>query len=104
MSANPFCVVVTFKVKSERVDAFRAAVLENAQLSLREEPGCSVFDVCADASGSEIFLYEIYENREAFDDHLRMPHFLAFDAKTRDWVISKSVNTYAKISERGSRA
>ena len=89
-------VVVWFQVRPESREAFRKAVLANAAASLRDEPGCRVFDVCEDAAG-EFFLYELYDSAQAFAAHLAMPHFKAFDAQCRDWVVSKKVSRYERL-------
>ena len=72
-----------------------SAIRENAAASLREEPGCHHFDVCTSPDDpTEIFLYELYDDRAAFDAHLASEHFRAFDAMTADWVADKQVHTY----------
>jgi (4S)-4-hydroxy-5-phosphonooxypentane-2,3-dione isomerase len=55
-------VIVTFKVKPAHRAEFRDAILENAAAARTLEPGCSVFDVCENQDGSEVFLYEVYDN------------------------------------------
>ena len=40
-----------------------------------------------------VFLYEIYDDRAAFDAHLASPHFRAFDAEVGPWVQDKQVET-----------
>ena len=90
-------VVVFFTARPDSRDAFRAAVLENAAASLRDEPGCLTFDVCEDPAGGEFFLYELYASREAFAAHLKTQHFLRFDALCRDRVESKRVHRYDRL-------
>lgn len=89
-------VIVFFQVRPEFRDPFREAVLANAAASLRDEPGCVTFDVCEDAAG-EFFLYELYTSARAFDEHLAMPHFKAFDAQCREWVVSRRVQRYERL-------
>ena len=90
-----FVVAVTFRLHAARADAFLAAVQENARLSLEEEPDCHRFDVAVGESGPEtVFLYELYTDRAAFDEHLASAHFKSFDAKVADWIESKDVQTY----------
>jgi (4S)-4-hydroxy-5-phosphonooxypentane-2,3-dione isomerase len=96
-SADRHVVIVFFEVRPESRDAFRKAVLENAAASVRDEPGCLTFDVCEDAAG-EFFLYELYASAKAFEVHLAMPHFKAFDALCRDWVVSKRVQRYERLA------
>jgi quinol monooxygenase YgiN len=66
--------------------------------SVRLEPGCLRFDVLmpADAGAPpRVFLYEIYEDRAAFDLHLASEHFRDFDERSRDLVRGKTVLAFA---------
>ncbi|MFY0596452.1 MAG: antibiotic biosynthesis monooxygenase [Cognatishimia sp.] len=90
-----FAVLVTFQIKTECVDAFLPLMKDNAVTSLQKEPGCHVFDICKD--GPEVFLYELYEDRAAFDVHLDSDHFLAFDAAVADMVADKQVRLYDEV-------
>lgn len=84
-------VTVAFRLRPGHAAAFLALVRDNARASLADEKGCLRFDVClpAGGDGSEVFLYEIYEGRAAFDAHLASPHYRAFDAATRGMVADK---------------
>jgi autoinducer 2-degrading protein len=93
-----FVVTVVFIAKPEHRDAFRAAMLENAHASRTLEPGCSQFDVCEKPDGSEIFLYEIYDDEAAFKAHLATDHFKKFNAQTTPWVSDKRVVTYSRLA------
>lgn len=94
-----YCVTVTFNVHSEQAAAFQLAVQANAQQSLADEPGCRCFDVCVDADGARIFLYELYDDAAAFQAHLRTPHFIAFDREVSPWVIHKSVQVWRRLPQ-----
>jgi len=77
----PLVIYVEFTIKAAAVERFRALILENARLSLKNEPGCRRFDVLIDdASPSRIVLYEIYEDPAAFDAHMATAHYKAFAA------------------------
>ncbi len=92
-----FAVTVAFEIDEKQVAAFLPLMLENAQVSVRDEPGCLRFDVLLPSrplAKPVVFLYEIYESRAAFDLHLASPHFLYFDHSTRDMILSKSVDTF----------
>ena len=85
-----FALAVPFRLRPGALDAFLPLVRENARASVTSEPGCLRFDVCLpEGETSEVFLYEVYEDAAAFDAHLGTPHFLAFDAATRDVVEAK---------------
>jgi len=93
-----YVVTVLFKVKSENQDAFSELVRENARASLANEPACLRFDVCRDpAKPNAIFLYEIYEDKSSFTDHLKSAHFISFDRAVADMIISKEVDTYSEV-------
>lgn len=93
-----FAVTVTFKLVGGGAEAFMPLMLENARTTLTDEPGCLRFDVCTDpAQPDEVFLYEIYYNRAAFDKHLDTSHFKAFDHATAALVLTKDVRTFAQV-------
>ena len=93
-----FVVTVVFVARPEHRDAFRKAMLENAHASRTREPGCRQFDVCEKPDGSEIFLYEIYDDEAAFQAHLATDHFKKFNAQTIEWVSDKRVTTYVRLA------
>ncbi len=85
-------LVVEFRIKSEHIDAFAAAIAHNAKASLETEPGCKQFDVCRSSDEPQLFyLYELYVDEAAVQAHLNSPHFLAMNAATATWVESKLV-------------
>ena len=93
-----YVVAVSFIVKSEVRDRFVSAVRENAKISLESEVACHQFDVCQSPKDeNEIFLYEVYENKEAFDVHLASMHFLNFDSLVKDWVVSKDIAIFHRF-------
>ena len=91
-----FAITVDFQIAPGKMDAFRVLVLENAETSVAVEPGCLRFDVLEPATPGatdRVFRYEIYTDRSAFDFHLASAHFKAFDAASRDLVVSRTVET-----------
>ncbi len=95
-----YAVVVSFDIKPEAVAQFMPLMLENARSSLRDEEGCYQFDVCTDPGRpGEVFLYELYETRAAFDVHLTMPHYKTFDTATAPMIATKHVKTFEKVEQ-----
>lgn len=95
----PYAVCVTFTVKPGAIDAFLPLMLDNARRSREDEPGCRRFDVCTDPDRPErIFLYEIYDDRAAFDAHGKTSHFISFDEATRDMVADKQVTCWPEVT------
>ena len=86
-------LIVQFHIKPGFVEQFESAIKQNAVTSLNEEPGCKFFDVCRDpADPTVFFLYELYDNQEAIQAHMRSRHFLEFSEQTKDWVAQKTVH------------
>jgi quinol monooxygenase YgiN len=89
-----YVICVTFEIQPEHFPAFRQAVRNQAANSLQREADCHLFDVCINTESNQVFLYEHYSDRAAFDAHLQTAHFLDFDARTRPWVVNKSVASW----------
>jgi autoinducer 2-degrading protein len=93
-----FVVTVVFVAKPEHRAAFRQEMIANADASRAKEPGCRQFDVCEPADGTQVFLYEIYDDEAAFKAHLATEHYLRFNARVTPWVADKRVVTYRRAS------
>jgi len=92
-----FVVTVDFEIKSEYINEFRSRVSQQAKDSLNNEEKCFIFDVCYDEKNTnKVFLYEIYQDKEAFDYHLKSDHYLSFDKDVENWVTKKIVNQLIK--------
>lgn len=99
-----FVITVDFTLKPGAMAAFRKLIDRNARDSCADEPGCRRFDVLAPTEASnKIFLYEIYDDRAAFDAHLKSPHFAAFNRESEALVISKTVAQYNLACEGSQR-
>lgn len=95
-----FAVIVTFQIAPQQMTAFMPLMLENARTSLESEAGCHQFDVATDeARPNEVFLYELYADRAAFDVHLASAHFQSFNAQMVQMIADKSVLTYGKVQQ-----
>ena len=90
-----YAVTVEFDIHADKLDAFLPLMLENARTSREAEPGCLQFDVCRE--GAFIFLYELYEDRAAFDAHLASAHFKSFDAAVGGMIASKRIKLFDEV-------
>ncbi|SDL18744.1 Quinol monooxygenase YgiN [Modicisalibacter muralis] len=73
-----YCIIVRTQLKPGNRERFMAAMTENAAASVREEPGCHVFDVIEDRDTPDLFhLYEIYADEQALAAHKQTPHYKA---------------------------
>jgi autoinducer 2-degrading protein len=61
-------------VRRDMVDDFVEALRLDAEASVREEPGCLRFDIHQNLKNpEELYLYEVYVNKAAFDPTARHP-------------------------------
>lgn len=94
-----FIVTVDFLIKQEHVSAFVEVMKKQAYNSLRNEEGCLQFDVCQDPDDERrIFLYEVYADSSAFDQHLETDHFYEFNKTVSPWTESKSDYRWERIA------
>jgi quinol monooxygenase YgiN len=71
-----YSLFIKTRVKPGCAEAFLTAINVNAAASVATEPGCLVFDVSQDRVDPDvIYLYEIYQNDEAYEAHTRTAHF-----------------------------
>ncbi len=87
---SPYVIIVEFTVKPGEIGRFMPLMLENAERSLADEPGCRRFDVLAGEDG-RVILYEIYDDEAAFAAHCASAHFHRFDEASRPLVAGKRV-------------
>jgi quinol monooxygenase YgiN len=101
---STFVITVDFTVKPGAMASFRKLMDQNARDSCAHEPGCRRFDVLVPSEGGDrVFLYEIYDDRSAFDAHLKTPHFNVFNRESEALVISKNVAQYTLACEGSQR-
>jgi len=94
-----FVVIVEFEIRPDAIDQFTDLALENAATSRDTEPGCRQFDVCVDPGApTSVLLYEVYDDRRAFEVHLTLPHFLGFDVSAKRLALSKRVRMFSLAS------
>ncbi|MBY6116069.1 antibiotic biosynthesis monooxygenase [Mameliella alba] len=93
-----FAVTVRIQIKPGAEAAFLDLVQQNARAAVRDEPGCRLFDVCTDPDRpGEVFLYELYEDRAAFESHQTTTHFISFREASAPLVESREIETFAQV-------
>ena len=94
-----YVVTVEFGIDPRQFDQFLPLMLDNARRSREDEPGCRQFDVSVDdARPAVVFLYELYDDRAAFDAHLASPHFVSFAAATQEMITDRVIRTWRRIA------
>ena len=90
-----FVILADFTLKPGMTAGFLEEVGRNAASSVRDEPGCRRFDVITPEDAQDrVVLYEIYDDREAFEAHRGTAHFAAFQRATESLIASRSVGRF----------
>jgi quinol monooxygenase YgiN len=93
-----FTVTVRLEVDDQHLREFMDAMKKQARNSLGREKDCRQFDICVDPTDPRrVFLYEIYTDRASFDAHLKTGHFLEFDQRVKNWLVSKKVECWERF-------
>ena len=97
---NGYVIIVDFRLKPGTQEAFRTLIDENATMSCATEAGCRRFDVIVPKNEkNRVVLYEIYDDRAAFEEHIKTVHFKSFDAASKGLVSEKIVSEYDLVCE-----
>ena len=95
-----FVITVAFDLHEGALHEFLPMIVENANRSRSTEPGCERFDVLVPQEGAnQVFLYEIYKDKAAFDEHLKAQHFLDFNAASARLVKAKKIVAYGLAND-----
>jgi quinol monooxygenase YgiN len=99
-----YSIIVKTELKAGTRKQFLAAMLPNAEASVRDEPGCMVFDVLEMRDEPDTFLlYEIYESQTAFEDHKQTQHYKACRAVVADLIERQTAQRSDVIALNPSR-
>ncbi|MFF5986604.1 putative quinol monooxygenase [Prauserella flavalba] len=94
-----FTVIVSLRIRPDKVETFLRGIRDNAHASLRDEPGCLRFDVHRTLADPHRFvLHEIYTDEQAFfTAHRSAPHYAAWRAVAAECVEEgEHVNTFCE--------
>lgn len=87
-----YCIIVKTELKQGTRKKFLDAMLPNAEASVRDEPGCLVFDILEMREEPDTFLlYEVYETPAALEDHKQTAHYTAARAVVGDLIEKQTV-------------
>ena len=97
-----YVITVDFWLKPGALEPFLTLIKENARKSLAEEAGCDRFDVMIEKGKPDhVLLYEIYQNRAAFDVHLKSRHFAEFSTASKPYVKDKKIVEFEYCNDAG---
>jgi quinol monooxygenase YgiN len=76
-------------VDPAELDRYKSAVAEQIEAAIRLEPGVlALYSVSNKDDPTQVTVFEIYRDREAYLAHLQAPHFLKYKATVEKMVKS----------------
>ena len=77
------------QVHAEHLGRYKAILKEEAEASVKLEPGViAIFPMYQRENDTEFRILEMYSNRQAYEAHLKTPHFLKYKSSTLHMVKS----------------
>lgn len=81
--------VSEIQVHGEHLEQYMAILKEEAEASVRLEPGViAIFPMVQRENDTEFRILEMYANRQAYEAHLKTPHFQKYKSTTLHMVKS----------------
>jgi quinol monooxygenase YgiN len=81
--------IAEVEIDSRYLEEYVAILKEEAEASVRLEPGViSIFPMFQRENPTEIRILEIYASQEAYEAHLKTPHFQKYKTTTPEMVKS----------------
>ncbi|ULR43440.1 putative quinol monooxygenase [Rhizobium sp. K102] len=89
MSREPVVRMAELEIHPAKLEAYRALLTEEIEASLAREDGVlSLSAVSLRNNPNQIRILEVYADQEAYEAHLRTPHFLKYKRETAGMVTS----------------
>ena len=77
------------EIDTNHLEEYKAILKEEARASVKLEPGViSIYPMYQKENPTQVRILEIYANREAYERHLKTPHFLKYKTTTVKMVKS----------------
>ena len=84
---SPLVRVAELEIDPAQLEAYRAALKEEIETSIRVEPGVFALYAVADKDRpSQIRVFEVYADEAAYRAHLETPHFKKYKTSTQGMV------------------
>jgi quinol monooxygenase YgiN len=106
MSApRPYVRVAYIEIDPAQLEAFRAAIAEEIDISVRAEPGVLALHAVSDQNNpADVVVFEIYASPATYQAHLRTPHFLNYKSATQGMIKSLKQREMSPIALGAKRA
>jgi quinol monooxygenase YgiN len=90
-AAAPYVRIAQLEVDPRRLEEFKAALRENASMSVRVEPGVfTIYAVSLKENPNRFLVFEMYKDEATYSAHRETSHFRKFFESTREMVTSRT--------------
>ncbi|MGO7547982.1 putative quinol monooxygenase [Rhizobium leguminosarum] len=101
MSRKPVVRMAELEIDPDTLETYRALLTEEIETSIALEDGVlSLSAVSIRNNPNRIRILEVYANQEAYEAHLRTPHFIKYKNQTAHMVISLTLIEVDPIAMR----
>jgi quinol monooxygenase YgiN len=84
--------IAELEIDPAQLDAYKAAVKEEMETSVRVEPGViAIYSVAIKGSPASLRFFEIYANEAAYRAHIESPHFRKYVETTKKMILSRKL-------------
>jgi quinol monooxygenase YgiN len=96
---DPYVRLAEIDIDPAQLDAYKAAIKEEIESSVRAEPGVLALYAVSDKDNpARIIVFEMYADREAYETHLEAPHFKTYKAATQHMIRSLKLRETVPIA------
>ena len=86
---NMMIRISEIEIDSNYLDGYKAILKEESQASVKLEPGViSIYPMYQEEHPTQVRILEIYASKEAYESHLKTPHFQKYKTTTVKMVKS----------------
>jgi (4S)-4-hydroxy-5-phosphonooxypentane-2,3-dione isomerase len=97
-SAPLLVIVVEYDIVPGQIDAYLAALKENAAASV-QEPGCRELNVLVSQKDpNHVLIFEVYDDAAALQAHRETDHFKKYAAATKDMVAKREARPFSSVA------
>ena len=99
VARDPYVRVAEIEIDPAQLEAYKAAVKEEIESSVRVEPGILALYAVSDKDNpAHVIVFEMYADSDAYKAHLETPHFRKYKAATQDMVRSLKLRDTVPIA------
>ena len=90
-----YAVSVVFVIHQDHIKSFLQLIKDHASRTLEREKGCRQFDIgLSEVNSKLVFLFELYDNKQSFDEHSASDYLADFFSVANDWIESKEARRW----------